>query len=87
MNLKTYPLGIALKNGGGRKVKQDRHIRSARQRRKAFKAESEKVIQKFERMHGISVNPEIFLELTMTNPHLAQLGRQLVMLRHKFLGA
>lgn len=42
--MQTYPLGIALKGAGGRKTKQDRHIRSARQRRKAYKKEQDALL-------------------------------------------
>lgn len=31
-----YPIGIAIQGAGGRKFKQDRHVRSARARRRAF---------------------------------------------------
>ncbi|MEP3441208.1 MAG: hypothetical protein ABJN72_07010 [Sulfitobacter sp.] len=32
----SFPLGIALQNGSGRKARQNRHIRTSRQRRKVF---------------------------------------------------
>ncbi len=86
MRQQSYPLGIAIKNGGGRKLKQDRHIRSERAKRRAFKAQSEKLIRRFERTHGIAVDPDTFLELSEKDPLLAQLGKQLVEMRSRFLG-
>jgi hypothetical protein len=64
MNLQSYPVGLAIKNGGGRKTKQNRHIRSERAKRRAFKVQSEKLICRFERIHGIAVHPDMFRELS-----------------------
>lgn len=80
------PHGIAIKNARGRKTKENRHIRSGRGKRRAFKAQSERLIRQFERTHGIAVQSDTFLELSKSNLELAKLGRQLVTLRKRILG-
>ena len=78
MRQQSYPLGLAIKNGGGRKVKQDRHIRSARQRRKAFeKAKDALLTAAWKRWgHGDNVPPEVD----------ASLRAKIARLREKYLG-
>lgn len=86
--MQTYPLGIALKAAGGRKTKENRHIRSARQRRKAFEIETERLMRQYEQEKDVclDVSPERFWEMAARDTCLAALGAQLVDLRIKYLG-
>ena len=72
------PAGACHQDGGGRKVKQDRRIRSARQRRKAFeKAKDALLTTALKRWgHGDNVPPEVD----------ASLRAKIARLREKHLG-
>ena len=74
MPMPSYPVEIAIHGQGGRKTRGNGHIRSDRQRRRAFKAESERIICKFERTHGVTIDPRTFVE--MADRQLVELASQ-----------
>lgn len=85
MPMPSYPVEIAIHGQGGRKTRGNGHIRSDRQRRRAFKAESERIICKFERTHGVTIDPRTFVEMAAKDPRVAALGNQLKDLRAKYM--
>lgn len=86
----TYPLGIAIKNGGGRKTKENRHIRSERGKRRAFLSEASKIRAAYERKTGIKVPDDLTDEeldaRSLRDPDFAAMRKKVYNLREYWLG-
>lgn len=86
----AYPLGIALKGSGGRKTKENRHIRSSRSRRRAFWSEVEKLVKQFNRKTGkpapVNIDDEELERRAAADPDFAELRDKVFAARERYLG-
>lgn len=90
MNMQSYPLNIALKNAGGRKTKANRHVRSARAKRRAFQSQAGKVVAQYQKKTGDKVPFELsdaeLIEWSARDADFAKLSQRVFELRWKWLG-
>ncbi|WHZ35476.1 hypothetical protein [Sagittula sp. MA-2] len=86
----SYPLGIALKGAGGRKTKDNRHIRSSRSKYRAFRAEVRKLVGHYQRKTGFKVSAamtdEELDERSALDPDFAIMRDKVFAIRAKYLG-
>ncbi len=86
----AYPLGIAIKGAGGRKTKENRHIRSSRARRRAFWSEVEKLVKQYNRKSGkpapVNIDDEELERRAAADPDFAELRNKVFDVRMKYLG-
>jgi hypothetical protein len=80
MTAPSYPIAIAIKGSGGRKVKQDRNVRSARQRRKAYEKHERALIvaewKKWGSVEAMPIQEQTNLDRRLNLLHSAFLGRR-----------
>lgn len=85
----AYPLGIAIKGAGGRKTKENRHIRSSRSRRRAFWSEVEKLVKQYNRKTGkpapVKIDNKELERRAASDPDFAELRDKVFALRERYL--